>query len=230
MNPIRENLSTITSAIRTAALSCGRNPDDVTLVGVSKKQSVAAVIEGIRAGVSILGENYIQEAVEKIEAVSDLDVSWHFIGHLQSNKAKLAVRYFDLIHTVDSLKLAKAIDRQARAVGKVQPILLQVNISNEQTKSGTDPQEAVALARGMAGMENIALKGLMCMPPFFDDPDRARPFFRALADIRKAIVREAIPGVSMDHLSMGMSGDFQVAIQEGATLVRIGTALFGERA
>ena len=216
-------------AIRTAALSCNRNPEDISLVGVSKKQRIETVRAGIEAGVTILGENYIQEAAQKIEAIGNTSVSWHFIGHLQSNKAKLAVGYFDLIHTVDSLKLAKAIDRQARAIGKIQSILLQVNISNEQSKSGAGPDLTVTLARQIAGLEHVAIKGLMGMPPFFDDPERARPFFRALAGIRKAIDAEGIPGISMDHLSMGMSGDFEVAIEEGATLVRIGTALFGER-
>jgi pyridoxal phosphate enzyme (YggS family) len=229
MNTIRDNLTAITGAIRSAALRRGRDPGEIALVGVSKKQSLRTVREGILAGVAILGENYIQEAQAKIEALGPQPVSWHFIGHLQSNKAGQAVRCFDLIHTVDSLKLARAIDRQARALGKVQKVLLQVNIGLETTKSGTRPEEAQDLARDMAGLSGLSLRGLMCMPPFFDDPERARPYFRALAELRGTIQAEALPGVVMEHLSMGMSGDFEAAVEEGSTLVRIGTALFGER-
>ena len=229
MNTIDTNIQSVLKEIRETARSCGRNPDEVRLVGVSKKQPARAVTEAIRSGLAILGENYIQEAVDKIETIGPTRAVWHFIGHLQSNKAKPAVRYFDLIHTVDTLKLARAIHRQAEAMGKVQSVLIQVNISHEQTKSGTGPEAVADLAGGMAALPGLSVRGLMCMPPFFDDPERARPYFRALAGIRDAVAARNLPGVSMEHLSMGMSGDFKVAIQEGATLVRIGTALFGER-
>ena len=162
--------------------------------------------------------------------MADCALRWHFIGHLQSNKAKYAVRLFDLIHGVDSLKLARALDREAAKRRKVQPILIQVNISGEQTKSGTTEADAIDLVRACAGLENVSVRGLMTMPPFFDQPERARPCFAALAAGLAARIRtEQIAGVTMAELSMGMTGDFEAAIAEGATLVRVGTAIFGER-
>jgi hypothetical protein len=176
-----------------------------------------------------MGENYIQEAREKIEVLQELPVSWHFIGHLQSNKAKYAVRLFDMIHSVGSLKLARELDKQAAKNAKVQAILIQVNTGKEATKSGVYEEEALSLVREAGKMEHLAIKGLMTLPPFFNAPDKVRPYFRALRELRDRIRQEALPGVSMDELSMGMTGDFEAAIQEGATLVRIGTAIFGER-
>lgn len=230
METIETRYRAILEKITATALACGRDPGTIQLVGVSKKQTAETVRKGVQAGVKILGENYIQEAVAKIENLGDIPAAWHFIGHLQSNKARIAVRHFDLIHTVDSVKLAGEIDRQARNINKIQKILLQINISEESTKSGADRDEALVLAREIARFPNVAVKGLMGMPPFFDDPENARPFFKALAGLRHDIAAETIPGISMEHLSMGMSGDFTAAIEEGATLVRIGTALFGERA
>lgn len=185
--------------------------------------------KAIEAGVTLLGENYIQETREKVDALSAYDVSWHFIGHLQSNKAKYAVRMFDLIHTVDSLKLASEIDKQAHKIDKIQDILIQVNIGMQDTKSGIHEKEALNLARDISSLKNISVKGLMTMPPFFDLPENARPFFIALRKLRDSIANASIPNISMDELSMGMSGDYTVAIEEGATLVRIGTAIFGKR-
>ncbi len=230
MTSIQNNFQTILSQIHQAAKACGRNPEDITLVAVSKKKSVSLIQSGIDAGIRHLGENYIQEAVDKIDTIGPVDgLHWHFIGHLQSNKAKLAVPYFDLIHTVDSFKLAKEIDKQAAKAKKVQDILLQVNISREQSKSGTDQEQVRQLAIDISALENVAVKGLMCMPPFFDDPEKARPYFRQLARIRKDIQDLSSPGLSMEHLSMGMSNDFEIAIEEGATLVRVGTSIFGSR-
>ena len=226
---IKDRLAAVKREIYQAAKDCGRNPTDIKLVAVSKKKPVESILEAIDAGIEILGENYIQESVEKIEQIARKDQSWHFIGHLQSNKAKFAVRYFDLIHTVDKLKLAKEINRQAEKIGKIQSILMQINISQETAKSGAGADDAVKLAREIAEMKNVSLKGLMGMPPFFDDPERARPFFKALHDIKTKINGLHIKGISMEHLSMGMSGDFKVAIEEGSTLVRIGTAIFGSR-
>lgn len=185
--------------------------------------------QAIEEGVTILGENYIQESREKIDALSTYDASWHFIGHLQSNKAKYAVRMFDLIHTVDSLKLAKELNKQAQKIGKQQDILLQVNIGMESTKSGIHENETVTLVKEISVLENVSIKGLMTMPPFFDQPEKSRPFFAALRELKDRIVNANIPNSSMDELSMGMSGDYTVAVEEGATLVRIGTAIFGER-
>ncbi|MBF0210777.1 MAG: YggS family pyridoxal phosphate-dependent enzyme [Desulfamplus sp.] len=236
MQSIKDRLATIKTQIAYAAKSCGREPEEITLVAVSKKKDVDTVLDAINSGVKILGENYIQEATDKIDAIGqeidlniDLDIQWHFIGHLQSNKAKVAVEYFDLIHTVDSLKLAKEIDRQAKKIGKIQDILIQVNISQEETKSGAAADDAISLAQSISSLKSLSLKGLMGMPPFFDEPERARPYFRELAKIRDRIENMHITSISMEHLSMGMSGDFQVAIEEGSTMVRIGTSIFGTR-
>ena len=176
-----------------------------------------------------LGENYVQEAAEKIEALRGQDVSWHFIGHLQTNKAKVAVRLFDCIHSVDSYKLAAELDKRAGAIGKIQPILIQVNISGEETKSGIDPSQTIGLIRQLAVLTNLRVDGLMTMPPFFNAPEAVRPYFKALKDLQQKVARQAIAGVAMAELSMGMSGDFETAIEQGATLVRVGTAIFGER-
>lgn len=187
------------------------------------------VRRAIQAGAVILGENYIQEAREKFNALVSFPVEWHFIGHLQSKKAKYAVRLFDLIHSVDSLKLALELNKQARKIGKIQQILVQVNISREESKSGVFESEIMTLLEAVSRLENLRVRGLMTMPPFFDDPDRARPYFRTLRQIGERIQQEKLPHVAMEELSMGMSGDFEVAIAEGATLVRIGTAIFGAR-
>jgi len=226
---IQGRLKRVKDRIAKAALGCGRDPKAVKLVAVSKTVPVDRVWAAISAGVTDLGENYVQEAREKIEALGRETVSWHFIGHLQSNKAKYAVKLFDLIHSVDSLKLAKEVDRRARAVGKVQKVLVQVNISGEATKSGIETEQAVALVHQMAHLNNLSICGLMTMPPYFNAPEKVRPYFRALKDLHDLIRTEAIRNVSMAELSMGMTGDFEAAIQEGATLVRIGTAIFGER-
>jgi pyridoxal phosphate enzyme (YggS family) len=226
---IQSRLRRVKDRITAAALACGRDPKAVKLVAVSKTVSADRVSAAINAGVTDLGENYVQEAREKIEALGRERVSWHFIGHLQSNKAKYAVKLFDLIHSVDSLKLAKELDRRAGAVGKVQKVLVQVNVSGEATKSGIEKEQAVALVRQMACLDNLAICGLMTMPPYFNAPEKVRPYFRALKDLQDLIRTEAIRHVSMAELSMGMTGDFEAAIQEGATLVRIGTAIFGER-
>ena len=196
---------------------------------VSKTIAPDVVREAIEAGVTILGENYVQEARDKFKALVQYPVSWHFIGHLQSNKAKYAVRLFDLIHSVDSLKLARELDKQAAKVDKIQQILVQVNISGEDTKSGIPPDEGPRLIAEIGRLQNIAVKGLMTMPPYFYQPEKVQPFFAGLRKLRDRIKAQAPPNVSLDELSMGMTGDFEVAIKEGATLVRIGTAIFGER-
>jgi PLP dependent protein len=226
---IRNNLALVMGRITAAARRCGRSPADIRLVAVTKTHPPESVRIASEAGAVIIGENYIQEARAKFEALIHLPLRWHFIGHMQSNKAKYAVRLFELIHTVDSLGLGEELDRQARKAGKVQEILIQVNISREATKFGVSADQVVALARGLAQLSNIKIKGLMTMPPYFDDPDRARPFFAALRGMRDDIRTLAIPNVDMQELSMGMTGDFEAAIEEGATLVRVGTAIFGGR-
>ncbi len=226
---IRTNIQSIAAKIRESAQKCGRNPEEITLIGVSKRKPAALISQAIDAGHQHFGENYIQEAIEKIDAIGRDAATWHFIGHLQSNKAKFAVTYFDLIHTVDKVKRAKEINKQAAKIGKIQNILLQINIAGEITKSGASAEDAATLATAVSEFENIRVKGLMCMPPFFDDPEQARPYFKTLKQISQDIDRLNLANVSMTHLSMGMSNDFGVAIEEGATLVRVGTAIFGSR-
>jgi pyridoxal phosphate enzyme (YggS family) len=227
MTIIKENIEVIEKKVRDTALACGRDPETIILIGVSKRKPVELVSKALEAGSRNLGENYIQEAVEKIDILGKDRTCWHFIGHLQSNKAKFAVQYFDYIHTVDKLKLAREIDKQAGKIKKVQKILLQVNIAQEDTKSGANALEAIALSREISLFENLSLEGLMCMPPYFKDPENARIYFKKLAQIKEKIIETGLNNVT--HLSMGMSNDFQVAIEEGSTMVRVGTAIFGSR-
>lgn len=226
---MKTRIQRIKERIAAAAKRCGRSPDDIKLVAVSKTVPADRVKTAIQAGVDALGENYIQEARDKFAVLGTAPVEWHFIGHLQSNKAKYAVRIFDLIHSVDSIKLARELDRQSARNDKVQDILVQVNTGKETTKSGIYAEDALELVRRIAEFEYLSVKGLMTLPPFFDAPERVRPFFRALRELRDRICGEAIPRISMDELSMGMTGDFEAAIEEGATMVRIGTAIFGVR-
>ncbi len=215
--------------IRKLAIDCQRDPQSIRLVAVSKTMSTKRVKEAIDAGVEILGENYIQEAREKIDSLSSYPVSWHFIGHLQTNKAKYAVRLFDLIHSVDSFKLAVELNKQAKKIGKVQDILIQINVGQEVSKSGASPKEAFDLVKNIGRLENLCLRGLMTMPPFFNAPQKVRPYFSSLCDLRDQIKAVMPTSVPANELSMGMTNDFEVAIEEGATLLRIGTAIFGER-
>lgn len=229
METISRRLEKIRHKISEAALRSGRNPDAVKIVGVTKTVSPDRISEAVKAGLRILGENYIQESLAKIDALSSRDISWHFIGRLQSNKAKFAILHFDLIHSVHSEKLAMEINRQAAKNSRVQPVLIQVNTGQEATKSGVPPVDAIDLIKRISRLENISVCGLMTMPPFFDAPENARPFFRDTADLKKKIEDAGIDNVSMTELSMGMTGDYEIAVEEGATLVRIGTAIFGDR-
>ncbi len=226
---MKQKIEYIKTRIKNTAIACGRDPESVRLVAVGKTKPAELVREAIDAGTAIIGENYIQEAREKFKALGDCTVKWHYIGHLQSNKSKYAVRIFDLIHSVDSLKLARELDKCAQKIDKIQPILIQVNISKEKTKGGVHEARTLELIAAVSELTHVSIRGLMTMPPYFDDPERARPFFKALADLREQIREATIPTVFMDELSMGMSGDFEAAIEEGATLVRVGTAIFGAR-
>ena len=226
---LKIRLERLKERIRETADACQRPAASIRLVAVSKTKSAEVVAEAIKAGVTHLGENYIQEAKEKINTLATYPATWHFIGHLQSNKAKYAVRLFDLIHSVDSLKLAQELDKYAKKNDKVQAILIQVNVAREDSKSGVYLEDTLQLLREVSRLENIEVKGLMTMPPYFNAPEKVRPFFAALREFRDQIKKEAIPNISMDELSMGMTGDFETAIEEGATMVRIGTAIFGDR-
>jgi len=225
---LKKRLESVKGRINKAALKCNRAPESIHLVAVSKTVPANRVKEAIQAGVTTLGENYVQEARNKFDALGIYPASWHFIGHLQSNKAKYAVRLFDLIHSVDTLKLARELNKQAKKINKIQDILVQVNIGQESSKSGSDMDNSANLIKDMVLFENLSVKGLMAMPPFFNDPEKTRPYFMALRKLRDQIQKDS-PDVMLDELSMGMTGDFEVAIEEGATLVRIGTAIFGER-
>lgn len=225
---IAGNISSIEERMARAALKAGREPGSVRLVAVSKTKPAAAIAEAYRCGQAVFGENYVQELVAKV-AELPAEIHWHFIGTLQSNKVRQIAGLVDLIHSVDRISLAREIDRQWGALGKSCDILIQVNISREATKGGTSSEELFQLVREAAGLPHLRIRGLMTMPPFFDDPDAARPYFRALKELSVEIEAAAVPGVEMRELSMGMSGDFEVAIEEGATLVRVGSALFGER-
>ncbi len=225
---IAENMKCIHGRISAAALRAGRDPSSIRLVAVSKTQSADAVNEAARSGQFLFGENYVQELTAKAAEV-DEPVEWHFIGSLQSNKVKQLVDLVTMVHSVDRLSLAREISRQWGSRGKSCRILLEVNIAGETTKGGTTADALLTLVREVASLPHLRIKGLMTMPPLFDDPEGARPYFRELRRLAGVIAGEGIPGVEMAELSMGMSGDFEAAIEEGATLVRVGTALFGGR-
>lgn len=229
MASIADNLAVIHGRIRKACVTAGRAPDTVRLVAVSKLHPVDDVAEAATAGQPLFGENYVQELIDKARQIC-LPVQWHLIGHLQSNKVKYLPGIVSMIHTVDRYSLAQEIDRQWREKqGRPCDVLIQVNVSGEASKSGITTSSTLELVRQVAGLPFVRVRGLMTMPPFFDDPERARPYFRELRQLAEQIRTAGIPGVAMEELSMGMSGDFEVAIEEGATLVRVGTAIFGER-
>jgi pyridoxal phosphate enzyme (YggS family) len=225
---ITDNIQQIRKRIAAAASAAGRNPATVRLIAVSKTKPAELVTAAALAGQRLFGENYVQELTAKAAAVT-LPVEWHFIGHLQSNKVRQIAGLVTMIHSVDRLSLAEEISRQWQRLGRSCDILVQVNVSGEATKSGTTAAAAVETIRRIAALPHLRICGLMTMPPFFDDPEAARPYFRELRLLGEQIATLAIPGVSMDELSMGMSGDFEAAIAEGATLVRVGSAIFGSR-
>ena len=225
---IAERLAEVRERIAAAAARSGRPPEAVTLVAVTKTFGPESVREALAAGQRDFGENYVQEAAAKIEAVGAKAARWHFIGHLQTNKARQAAPLFDVIQTVDGLSLARELDKRVAAEGRPLDILVQVNVAGEEQKSGIAPEGAEDLLRGMAVLPALRVRGLMTMPPFLP-AEEVRPYFRALRELRDRLAARAIPGVALDELSMGISGDFEAAIEEGATIVRIGTAIFGER-
>jgi hypothetical protein len=225
MSGFQERLASVRAGIAAAAARSGRSPEAVTLVAVSKTISVEGIREALSAGVRILGENRVQEAREKVALLPGL-ASWHLIGHLQSNKAKLAVQLFDCIHSLDSVRLAEDLDRHAEATGKIQRCLIEVNVGEEVQKSGALEAEVRQILEAARRLPHLTIEGLMAVPPFLDDPEDVRPFFRRLRLLRDTLRQE---GFSLEALSMGMTHDFEVAVEEGATLVRIGTALFGPR-
>ncbi|MGH9802009.1 MAG: YggS family pyridoxal phosphate-dependent enzyme [Blastocatellia bacterium] len=222
---MQERLEAINQRIAAACQRAGRDFFDVKLVAVSKTVEAALIRQAIEAGVRLLGENRVQEAALKIPELTSIAaehrVEWHLIGHLQSNKARRAVELFSAVQSVDSFKLAERLDNFASEFGKRLPIFIEVNLGGEESKAGASPGEVLPLCEQVAKLANLELKGLMAVPPFFDDAEKARPFFRRLRTLRDQ--------AQLKELSMGMSNDFEVAIEEGSTMVRIGTALFGAR-
>ncbi len=224
------NLDHIRNNIIKTAERSGRNPDEIQLLAVSKRMTVEKIEKACQCGQTLFGENFIQEAQAKIEQF-DPSISWHFIGHLQSNKAKHAARLFQLVETVDRIKLAQALDRHAANFGKTLDILIQVNVGLEKQKTGVLPQDAESLIKEIGKLDHIRIRGLMTMPPYSDDPELSRPCFRSLKKMADEFVKKRyFTGEAPLILSMGMSTDYRVAIEEGATLVRVGTAIFGKRA
>lgn len=226
---IADRVRGILSNVRAAAEKSGRDPCRVRLVAATKTVSVERIREGIDAGLSVLGENRVQEALPKIEALAQTQVRWHFIGQLQRRKARSIVGLFDLIHSVDSVELAQEIDRRAGEAEVVQDVLLEVNIGGESTKAGFRSDDLVQLVKTMAPLTHLRIKGLMAIPPPTVEAESARPYFIRIRELSQAVAAEKVPGVVMDELSMGMSNDYAVAVEEGATLVRIGSAIFGAR-
>lgn len=224
---IEDNLIAVLDRVKVAARKAGRDPSEITLVAITKNVESKKVREAVSGGARVFGENYVQEAEEKIKKIKDASVKWHFTGHLQKNKAKLAVELFDVIETIDSVELATELNKRAK---KTIECLIEVNIAREKTKTGVTPDGALKLAKAFSGMENLRLIGLMCIPPASEDVEGTRPYFVALRRLAERINKEQIPGVAMRELSMGMSGDFEAAVEEGATFIRVGTAIFGPRA
>ena len=215
--------------IAVAAERAGRDPEEVTLVAVSKTRSVDEIRLAVSAGATELGENYAQEMVEKAEAFAKEDVRWHAIGHLQTNKVRQIAHFVELIHSVDSYRLGEEIDRRASNADRELPFLLQVNVSGEESKFGVAAQEAYSLANELAQLKHGSLVGLMTMPPWCEDPEQNRPHFAKLRLLREELIDRGIDAGNLRHLSMGMTCDFEVAVEEGATIVRVGTAIFGPR-
>ncbi|RUM87648.1 MAG: YggS family pyridoxal phosphate-dependent enzyme [Thermodesulfatator sp.] len=225
---IAHRFKKIEERVAEAALRAGRRPEEVQILGASKGQGVEKIRAAVQAGLRLVGENYVQEAERKRPLLKDLPLSWHLIGYLQRNKARKALRLFDLIQTVDRVEIAERLSRWATEEGRELPVFLQVKLAPEETKAGAPPEELPALARKVMELPGLELRGLMTIPPYREDPEEVRPYFRRLREIRDHLwetLNLPFPG----ELSMGMSHDFEVAIEEGATLVRLGTILFGPR-
>jgi hypothetical protein len=228
MTDIGANYRRLVEAVAKEAERCGRRPQDITIVVAAKTRGPDEVRAAVAAGAQDIGENYVQEARAKMQAVAEA-VRWHLIGHLQRNKAKAAVRLFTLIHTLDSAELARELDRKAERLGLVARTLIEVNIGGEKTKSGVPKEDLEALIEAVSGLSHLRVEGLMAIPPYSPDPEDARPYFRELAELRERFAGRSAPNVELRELSMGMTEDYRVAIQEGATIVRIGRLIFGDR-
>jgi len=243
---IRQNVARVRERMEAACRRSGRRPEEVLLVAVTKTVPPERIREAYEAGLRHFGENRVQEAQTKRAALTDLPLTWHLIGHLQTNKAKAARDIFRWVHSVDSLRIADKLDQAVEriaspstergagnpeATGPIRlPVLIEVNLGEEATKSGIEEAAALELASHIGRLATLELRGLMLVPPYFDDPEKSRSYFSRLRELAKVINSASLPGVRMDELSMGMSHDFEVAVEEGATLIRVGTAIFGLRA
>jgi PLP dependent protein len=228
--PLVERLADVRARMAGAAEKCARKPDEVRLIAISKTHPTPVVKQVIELGATDLGENRVQEAEGKIAEIGREQVRWHLVGHLQANKARRAVNLFDVIHSLDSVDLARRLDRLCVEEGRQSlPVLIQIDLGQEETKSGIDESELTHLVESLGPFARLKLIGLMTLPPFFDDPEQSRPLFRRLRELRDELNQRGTFGDGTGELSMGMTHDFEVAIEEGATMVRIGTAIFGER-
>jgi PLP dependent protein len=230
---IAENIAGVQERLRAAALRAGRNPADITLMGVSKTFPAESIREAYAAGLRVFGENRVQEFAGKAAALRDLaDAEWHLIGHLQTNKAAKAAELFEAVDSVDSLRMAEKLNVAAASLGRILSVLIEINVGGEMAKSGMAPDsdELEQILMHASRWENLKIGGLMTVPPYAEDPEGSRTYFRKLRQIRDRIAARSLPQIGMAVLSMGMSHDFGVAIEEGATCVRVGTAIFGERA
>jgi PLP dependent protein len=228
MVDVAANCREVLKRIGKAATRCGRNPQEIRLLAASKSQSIDKIQAAIEAGIRLFGENYVQELEAKKSAAGEA-VEWHMIGHLQRNKVKAAVDLCDLIQSLDSVDLARALDKEGKKKGRAVRALVEVNLAAEETKSGI-PRDRVAGLLAEAGqLSSMKIEGLMAVPPYRDEPEQVRPYFRALRELRDELRERKIPNVDLKELSMGMTHDYEIAIEEGATLVRIGTAIFGPR-
>lgn len=229
---ISDNIAHIRERISQAAARAGRNPDSITLMGVSKVVEPARIRQAYQAGIRIFGENRVQEFEGKSSALKDLqEAEWRLIGHLQTNKAKKAVDFFQAVDSVDSVRLVEKLNQAAQQANKVLPVLIEINVGGEESKNGVAPDshELEDLLQNGQRLEHLQVRGLMTIPPFTEDPQGSRPYFRRVRELRDAIANRKLQGIQMGVLSMGMSHDFEVAIEEGSTCVRVGTAIFGER-
>jgi len=228
MPDLAANLRRVRETVAAAATASGRDPSEITLLVVSKTRSAQDVAAAAQAGARDFGENYVQELVDKQHTLAGLQLNWHFIGHLQRNKVRSVVPFCALIHVVDSARLADEIETRAAAIGRVQPVLLQVDLAGEESKFGCPLTQAPELAEHLAGLRHVQWQGLMTIPPLAEQAEQSRPYYRRLRELRDTFAAR-FPAQDLGRLSMGMSNDYTVAIEEGATLVRVGTAIFGPR-
>ncbi|MBI4167020.1 MAG: YggS family pyridoxal phosphate-dependent enzyme [Acidobacteria bacterium] len=226
---IADNIGRVRERIAAASRRAGRAPEDIRLIAITKTVPAERIREAYEAGLRDFGENRVQEAAAKRPALSDLTATWHLVGHLQSNKAKPARELFHWFHSLDSMRLGERLNKVAPCSGDKLSVLIEVNLGGEESKSGVHESDVLPLAEAAGSFETLEIRGLMAVPPFFDDPGQVRPYFRRLRELATEIATKNLPRVAMQELSMGMSHDFEVAIEEGATMVRVGTAIFGAR-